>query len=342
MKAAVFRHKSRSLEIARVPDPTPGEGQVVVKVGRCGICGSDLHMAAGHTYSFEEGAIPGHEFAGEIVALGRGATGVAIGDRVAVLPFISCGRCRACLSGEPGGCAKNRIMGSFGVQGGYAEYVLADALWCVRLPASLGLDDGALVEPLAVSLRANRVSGIKGGDRVLVIGAGAIGIAAAYWARRSGAARIAVAATSNRREAIARAVGADAFITPESDRKIAEQSRAALGGEADIVFECAGVTGSLDMAVSAVKRGGMISAPGFCWTPDTFTPVVAMIKEVTLKFTNVYDVREYQIAIGALERGHVEPRAMVTDVVGLDATPAAFAGLMSRNHQCKVLINPWG
>jgi (R,R)-butanediol dehydrogenase/meso-butanediol dehydrogenase/diacetyl reductase len=340
MKAAVFRGKSKSLEIAQVPDPTPGNGQVVIKVGRCGICGSDLHMAAGHTYSFEEGAIPGHEFAGEIVAMGRDAAGVAVGDRVAVLPFNSCGRCQACLNGEPGGCAKNRIMGTFGVQGGYAEYVLADALWCVQLPASLGFDDGALVEPLAVSLRANRVSGIKGGDRVLVIGAGAIGIAAAYWARYSGASRIAVAATSNRREAIARAVGADAFITPEPDRKIADQSRAALCGEADIVFECAGVAGSLDMAVSAVKRGGMISAPGFCWSPDMFTPMVAMIKEVTIKFTNVYDVREFEIAIGALDRGRVEPRAMITDVVGLDATPAAFAGLMNRNHQCKVLIAP--
>jgi (R,R)-butanediol dehydrogenase / meso-butanediol dehydrogenase / diacetyl reductase len=115
-----------------------------------------------------------------------------------------------------------------------------------------------------------------------------------------------------------------------------------LGSEADIVFECAGVKGSLDMAVAAVKRGGLISAPGFCWSPDVFTPLMAMIKEVTIKFTNVYDVREFEIAIGALDRGHVEPRAMITDVVGLDAAPAAFSGLMNHNNQCKVLIAPDG
>ena len=340
MKAAVFRQKHRSLQIESVPDPTPGEGQVVVKVARCGICGSDLHMAAGHTFSFDDGAVPGHEIAGEIVAVGRSVDTVAVGDKVAVIPYITCGRCVACLSGDPSRCAENRIMGAFGVRGGYAEYVLVNAIWCVRLPASLGINDGAIVEPLAVSLHANRMSGIKGGDRVLVIGAGAIGIAAAHWACQSGARRIAVAATSNRREKIARAVGADVFITPESDRTLAQQSAAALGGEADVVFECAGVAGSLDMAVSAVKRGGMVCAPGFCWAPDTFTPIAALLKEAAIRFSHVYDAREFELAIDSLNRGNIEPRAMVTDVVGLDAAPAAFGGLMSKNDQCKVLIAP--
>lgn len=340
MRAAVFQAKGKPLAIETLADPTPGEGQVVLRVGRCGICGSDLHMAEGHSFSFDEGAVPGHEFSGEVVALGRGVERLKLGDRVAVLPFLSCGHCRSCLEGDPMGCPRQKMMGSFGVQGGYAEYVLVDAWWCVRLPNSLGFDDGALVEPLAVSLRAARVSGIKAGDRVLVLGAGAIGLAAAYWARQSGAGRVAVSATSNRREAMARAIGADAFIIPEEGRTLAEQSDEALGGGADIVFECAGVTGSLDLAVSAVRRRGTIASPGFCWTPDTYSPMWAMIKEVTIRYTNVYDTREFEIAVGALDNGHVEPRAMITDVVSLDDTPAAFEALKQRNNQCKVQIAP--
>src|SRR3546814_10797816 len=97
---------------------------------------------------------------------------VKTGDRVSVLPFISCGKCLACLEGDPMGCGQARMMGSFGVTGGYAEYLLTNEIWCVKLPTSLSFEDGALVEPLAVSLRSARVSGIKPGDRVLVMGAG--------------------------------------------------------------------------------------------------------------------------------------------------------------------------
>jgi len=340
MRAAVFKTETRKLAMETVPDPVPGPGQVVIKVHRCGICGSDLHMVEGHAYSFADGEIPGHEVAGEVVALGAQAQGVAIGDRVAVLPFVTCGECTGCKTGDAMACPQFRMFGSFGTGGGYAEYLVTNPAWCVRLPGSLSFDDGALVEPLAVSLRAARASGITTGDRVLVMGAGAIGLAAAYWARLSGAQSVVMAATSRRREAMARAIGVDGFIVPEEGRTLAEQTAAALGSAADIVFECAGVPGSLDLAVSAVRRRGMIAAPGFCWTPDAFSAMPAMIKEITLRYTNMYDTREFEIAAGALDKGHVEPRAMISDVVTLEQAPAAFEELRGRNAKCKVLIRP--
>ena len=341
MRAAVFRTSNCQLFVETVPDPTPEAGQVVIKVGRCGICGSDLHMAEGHTFSFDDGAIPGHEVAGEVVATGPGVEGVKIGDHVAVLPFLTCGQCTACRTGDGPGCTQMRMFGAFGLGGGYAEYVVTNDLWCVQLPKSLSMEDGALVEPLAVSLRANLASGIKPGDRVLVMGAGAIGLAATYWARQAGAGGVAVSATSTRREAMARAIGADAFITPDGERTLADQVTEVLGGPADIVFECAGAPGSLDQAVSAVRRYGVIASPGFCWAPDSFTPVWAMLKDVTIRFTNMYNTREFEVAVGALDRGHVEPRAMITDVVTLDDAPSAFQELRGRNNQCKVMIRPF-
>lgn len=344
MRAAVFRTDTRKLAVENVPDPVPGPGQVVIKVHRCGICGSDLHMAEGHTYSFGDGEIPGHEVAGEVVAMGPGtsgnAHGIVIGDRVSVLPFVTCGECTGCLTGDAMACPQFCMFGSFGTGGGYAEYLVTNPCWCVRLPRSLSFDDGALVEPLAVSLRAARASGIGTGDRVLVMGAGAIGLSAAYWAKLSGAQRVVMSATSRRREDMARAIGVDDFLLPEEGRTLAEQATEALGAPADIVFECAGVPGSLDLAVSAVRRRGTVAAPGFCWVPDSFSAMPAMIKEVTLRYTNMYDTREFEIAVGALDNGHVEPRAMISDVVDLDLAPAAFEVLRGRNNKCKVMIKP--
>lgn len=340
MRAAVFNATSRTLTVETRADPTPQAGQVVIKVHRCGICGSDLHMAEGHGMSFRDGDIPGHEVSGEVVALGAGATGVALGDRVAVLPFLTCGTCAGCLAGDAMRCGAMRMFGSYGQGGGYAEYLVTNPGWCVRLPRSLSFDDGALVEPLAVALRAARASGISAGDRVLVMGAGAIGLAAAYWARLSGASRIVMSATSSRREEMARAVGVDAFITPQPDRTLAQQVGEALGAAADIVFECAGVPGSLDAAVSAVRHRGMIAAPGFCWTPDSYSAMPAMIKELTIRYTSMYDTDQFRIAIDALDRGHVEPRAMISDVVELADAPAAFELLRGPNRKCKVMIKP--
>jgi len=340
MRAAVFHSDNRQLAVETVPDPVPAEGQVVVKVHRCGICSSDLHMAEGHMISFEEGAIPGHEVSGEVVALGPGAQGVAIGDPVAVLPHLTCGQCLACRLGDAMGCEKFSMFGS-GPGGGYAEFVLTNPGWCVPLPRSVGYEAGALVEPLAVALRSAQVSGLGQGDRVLVLGAGPIGLAAAHWARRAGASRVAVAATSRRRAAMAGAVGADAFIVPEEGRTLAEQAAEALGAAPDVVFECAGVLGSLDEAVSAVRRGGTVAAPGFCWGVDRFNGMAAMIKEVTIRYTNMYSRREFEIAVDSLDRGHVEPLAMITSAVDLAGAPAAFEELRGPNSQGKVMIRPW-
>jgi len=178
MRAAVFLENDRQLTVEAEDDPTPGAGQVVVKVHRRGICSSDLHMAEGHMISFAEGAIPGHEVSGEVVALGPGAQSVAVGEHVAVLPYVTCGRCVSCRTGDGMGCKQFSMFGS-GPGGGCAEFVLTNPGWCVPLSRSVGFDAGALVEPLAVSLRAARVSRAGQGDRVLVLGAGPIGLAAA-------------------------------------------------------------------------------------------------------------------------------------------------------------------
>lgn len=341
MRALVFKGFGQSLALEHIPDPTPEPDQVILKVGRCGICGTDLHRTEENIFSLKPGAVPGHEFSGEVVALGRKTSGLAIGDRVTALPYVGCGRCVECMSGAPNFCRSMRNIGGDDLPGGYAEYVAVGAHWTVKLPDALSLEDGALIEPLAVGLHGVQRAGLQAGARVLVIGAGPIGLACVYWARRTGAAKIAVTAASDRRADMARGMGADTFITTNGGSSLSNSVTAALGGPADVVFECVGLPGLLDKAISCVRIRGVVVVLGVCVQPDPFMPIMALAREVDIRFSQVYNLREFEVAVDAMESGNVEPRAMITDVVNLDAAPAAFEALRHRTHQCKVLINPW-
>lgn len=331
----MFRGAGRPLEIETLADPEPGEGEVILKVGACGICGSDLHMTDGHgAVQVPTGHVLGHEYAGEIVALGRGVEGFRVGDLVTGLPTTGCGLCPACLAGEPKWCPER---GS--AQGGYAEYLRTRATSCVKLAQGLSLEDGALVEPLAVGLHGVARAGMKIGDRVLIIGAGPVGLAALFWARRMGAGRIAVTASSDRRASMALALGADIFLVPSDDPVAAANE--ALGGAPDIVLECVGIPGMIARSIAHVKPTGTVVILGFCTEPDTFVPFTGLFKEVNLIFAILYGIRDFEVAIDALDKGSLEPRLMITDRVSLDETPAAFEALRHRTTQCKVLIDPW-
>ncbi|MDP3551397.1 MAG: zinc-binding dehydrogenase [Novosphingobium sp.] len=335
MRAAVMQGLHKPLAIETIDDPTPGEGDVVVKVGRCGICGSDLHMTEDAAYGQTAGSILGHEFAGEVVALGKGVEGLRTGDLVSVIPLKSCGQCHACRTGAVQWCE------AFGLQGGgYAEYALTRPNQCVRLPASASLADGAIVEPLAVALHGVALSGMTIGDKVLVLGAGPIGLAVAFWARRFGAGRVVVQDLAEWQLERAMQMGAHDFVVDAAD-PVGSAERA-LGGKADVVFECVGVPGLIAQGVEQVRNGGTIVLLGLCTRPDTFNSFAMLSKQVKLVTSAFFTRQEYEAALDALDRGAVEPRLLVTDTIALDATPDVFESLRQRSHQCKVLIDPFG
>jgi (R,R)-butanediol dehydrogenase / meso-butanediol dehydrogenase / diacetyl reductase len=315
------------LVIETIPDPTPGEGELVVKVGRCGICGSDLHMTEDPAYGKGAGDVLGHEFAGEVVALGKGTEGVALGDLVSVIPLQSCGKCASCQKGELAWCDL------FGLQGGgYAEYALTRPNQCVILPASTSIADGAIIEPLAVALHGVNMSGLVKGDRILILGAGPIGLAVAFWARRMGARDIVILDIADHQRDRALSMGANGFATRPDDPLI--------DGKADIVFECVGIPGLIEQAVSQVRNRGTILLLGLCTKPDTFNSFAMLSKEVRLITSAFFTRGEYEAALDALNAGAAEPRLLITDTVKLGEVPAIFESLKTRTHQCKVLIDP--
>jgi len=332
MKAVTFQALHTPLAFETLPDPTPAAGEVVVKVGRCGICGSDLHMTEDAAYGCQHGDVLGHEFAGEVVGLGREVEGLRTGDLVSVIPLRSCGACEHCRKGEVQWCAR------FGLQGGgYAEYALTRPNQCIKLPAELSLADGAIVEPLAVALHGVNLSGLKRGDKALVLGAGPIGLAVAFWAKRLGAT-VAVQDIAGFQRERALGMGADAFVVdPEDPIGSAE---AVLGGKADVVFECVGIPGLIDQAVRQVRNRGTVLLLGLCTRPDPINSFAMLSKEVRLVTSAFFTVPEYQASLDALAGGAIEPRLLITGTISLAETPEVFESLKRRTSQCKVMIAP--
>ncbi len=334
MLAAVFIKPGEPLQLQELPDPEPGPGEVVLKVVRCGICATDMHMTRDHAFAAPPGFVLGHERGAEVVALGKGVERLKVGDHVVPHNAQGCGQCETCRKGIPFFCTSMQMN-----MGGFAQYMACGEHVCAKLPETLPLDDAALVEPLAVGFHAVELSAITPGARIAVIGAGPMGLAALFWAKRAGAEKAAMIATSRTREGIARGMGADAFLTT-GDAVIGEVHEA-LGGPPDVVFECTGTTGAIAQSVNMVKPSGTVTVVGMCTSVDSWIPALAMLKEVRIQFAVGTSVPQFLKVIDTLHAGHVEPRLMVTDTVSLQGLPAMFEAMKAGSAQCKVMVDPW-
>jgi len=333
MKAAVLYGSGKPLVMEERTYPSPGAGEVVIRVQRCGICGSELHVQQPPHREFPQGLVMGHEFAGVVEELGAGVIKLAVGDLVAVYPSTGCGACEACRRDNQILCPQaTRIMG------GYAEFACVHARAAVRLPAGLTAVEGALIEPLAVGLYGVRVSPIEPGDRILVLGGGSVAMAVVFWARRLGAGSIVVMSRSPRRTEMARAMGADAFVRYGDEE--AEQVMEALRGPPDIVFECIGLEGFVARAVRHCRPFGTVISLGLGTVPDPVVPMEAGLKAVSLQFAAGYSRKDFRYAASTMLDGPFDPRHMITSVVPLGRLPETFSQLLGANGETKVHIAP--
>ncbi|HMQ19066.1 MAG TPA: zinc-binding dehydrogenase, partial [Sphingopyxis sp.] len=227
-----------------------------------------------------------------------------------------------------------------GYGGGLADYARGSERGATILPQTLSLADGALVEPFAVGRRAVRLADPKPTDRALIIGPGPIGLAVLFWLRRAGVRAVALLASSDRRRPLAEAMGAETFIL---ESETAQQDIvAALGGSPDIVFECAGVPGTIARSIALVRPQGRVVSLGFCMVPDQFVPGMALMKDVNVRFSLIYTREDYAECAAALDADGDRARAMVTDTVSLAEAPAAFERLRAgTGGGGKLLIDPW-
>ena len=332
MRAAVYPGAGKPLVLQTLPDPEPGPDDLLIKVHRCGICGTDLHLTSGHRWDFPVGTVAGHEYSGEVVELGSKVTRYRKGDLITALPSTGCGHCEACYRGNLALCHL-----APGVMGGFGEYIRVPTSVAIKLPSTLSLIDGALIEPLAVGLHGVRMSRIQPGDRVLVLGAGAVALCAIYWARRLGAGRIVAASRSQRRAAMVLDMGADAFVQ-YGDNEIGEVTEA-LGGPPNIVYECVGLPGLITKGIEHAAPFGQIVSLGFCTEPDALLPAMAGMKGISLQFPVGYSLKDFQYVADVMDKGHADPKMLISSVVPLDELPAAFERLRSPNTDTKVQVS---
>lgn len=333
MRAAIFNGAGKPITVEQLPDPETGRGELLVKVCRCGICGSDVSMSGEAPFTLPLGRI-GHEYAGEVVEIGRDVGGFRPGNRVAVQPILPCGDCRGCRSGNAMFCAT-----PIHLRGGFGEYMAIPATRAVLLPQSLSLADGALIEPMACGIHAWRLARLEPGETMLVTGAGSVALSMIYWARRLGAGKVVVMSRSSHRNDVVMALGANAVIPFDADEaRIAE----ALGGLPDIVAECVGKPGMVDMAMRLVRPQGTVLSMGMCMYPEPVTPALGTFKEVRLFFPMAYTADEFVETARAFDSGDIDPALMVSDVIGLDEFPAAMDALRAGTRRSlKVQVDPW-
>jgi threonine dehydrogenase-like Zn-dependent dehydrogenase len=333
MKAAIYPGAGQPITIEDLPDPRPGPGEVLIRVARCGICGTDLSFTRGTMWDFGQNTQFGHEYAGEIVELGQGVESFKLGERIAVLPSVACGQCHSCRSLE------NNVLCQAmpgGAMIGFAELASVPVSVATRLPQVLSLTDGALIEPLAISLYGVKLAAIRPGDRVLVLGGGTVALYAIYWARRLGAGRIVAMSRSDRRREPCLAMGADAFVA-YGGNEVGEVIEA-LGGSPQHVFECVGAEGMLAKSVMHVAPFGRIVSLGFCTSPDPLIPGMASYKCASIQFCVGYSMTEFLYISEQMDKGHVDPKTIVTSEVALADLPATMARLRGPNDETKVHV----
>jgi L-iditol 2-dehydrogenase len=307
------------LRIEERATPEPGSREVLVEIAAVGVCGSDVHYYEhGRIGPFvvREPLVLGHESAGRVVALGSDVTRHAVGDRVTLEPGVPCGSCRECRAGRYNLCRDVRFFATPPIDGAFANYVTIHEDFAFALPDSVSDEAGALMEPLSVGIWACQKAGVSPGDRVLVTGAGPIGLLAQQCALAFGATEVTITDVSEARLELARRTGATRALQPGEEV-----------GEVDALIECSGHPAALASGIAAVRPAGTAVVVGMGPEEDATVPLsLIQNREIWLTGTFRY-ANTYPTAIALSASGRVDLEAIITGRFGLgDAEDALRAG----------------
>jgi len=342
---AVVLHGARDLRIEERETPVAGAGLVRLRVRRAGICGSDMHYYLhGRAGSFvlKRPFILGHEFAGEVDAIGSGVDAGLLGRRVTVDPSMPCGTCEYCRTGRYNLCLFMKFFGSAStdphIDGGFAQYVIAPAANCFVLPETVSWSAAAMTEPLSVTVHAlSRAQGVAG-KSVAVIGGGAIGQLTALAARAFGARTVVLSDLADYPRQLALKLGADAVIDA-GDPASADAAIADVQGGFHVVFEASGAPAAVGAAIGLARRGGTIVQIGTL-ASDVAAPLnLIMARELsylgTFRFANVFGT-----ALELLASGRVDVAPLVSATMPLAEADRAMRRAVGKDAVIKVQIEP--
>lgn len=331
MREAVLEGRSKYV-IRNAPDPVPGEGEVLIKVQYAGICGSDLH-----TYYEGANIRHGHEFSGDIVAVGAGVKGWEIGDRVTAESHSWCGECFWCKRGETGLCENLYIIWAQ-IPGVFATYTTVESNRLHRLPPEMGYEEAVMVEPTAVALHAVNLSGMEIGDNIAVLGLGPIGQLIARLAKLAGAGAVYATDLSQSRLELARDALEEVIDVSAVD-PVARILELTGGRGPDVVFECAGAIPATQQSLALVRKGGTVVIPGVCLHPVETLISSIPLRELTVKGTVFFYSAEFATALKLINEKRIDGASLITSVMPLEDIDEAFKKAAS-GEGGKILLRP--
>jgi (R,R)-butanediol dehydrogenase/meso-butanediol dehydrogenase/diacetyl reductase len=331
----------KDLRYDDIPEPSPDPGQLKVKVSLAGICGTDLkeyEAGPGMIAVDKAPLVLGHEFAGKVVAVGKGVTNFKVGERVTGVGYWFCGECYYCKRGMYNLCLNGGFTG-LTVDGCMAEYAVVPSYAVYKLPDSVSDELGALVEPLAVALHAVRQGNVRLGDRVAIVGDGTIGLCTLLAARAAGASEVYVVSKHRGRGEIALSMGATAVINPDDGDPVKQVASLTEGIGVDVSFECVGHPDTPQLAVDLARKGGTTVIVGVFEKPSSFHFQSVMFYQRTIVGSPIY-VHEAKTAITLLADKRIDPRRLITAKVPLkDAVEMGFEKLIKdKEHEVKILL----
>ena len=299
------------IEFRETPRPIAAEGQVLVRIMRIGICGSDIHVYHGKHPFTRYPVTQGHEVSGRIEAVGSGVEGLSVGQKVTIEPQVCCGHCYPCTHGKYNLCEELKVMG-FQTTGTASEYFAVDAAKVTPLPETMSYDEGAMIEPLAVTVHAAKRFPELKGARVAILGCGPIGILLMQSCKALGAASVLVTDVSDYRLSVARSVGADyAVNTGETDME--QALRDAFGSDkADVIYDCAGSDITMGQAIRCARKGSTIVLVAVFSKLASVDLAVLNDHELDLNTSMMYRHEDYVDAIRLVSEGKVQLRPLMS------------------------------
>lgn len=299
------------IEFRETPRPIAAEGQVLVRIMRIGICGSDIHVYHGKHPFTRYPVTQGHEVSGRIEAVGSGVEGLSVGQKVTIEPQVCCGHCYPCTHGKYNLCEELKVMG-FQTTGTASEYFTVDAAKVTPLPETMSYDEGAMIEPLAVTVHAAKRFPELKGARVAILGCGPIGILLMQSCKALGAASVLVTDVSDYRLSVARSVGADyAVNTGETDME--QALRDAFGSDkADVIYDCAGSDITMGQAIRCARKGSTIVLVAVFSKLASVDLAVLNDHELELNTSMMYRHEDYVDAIRLVSEGKVQLRPLIS------------------------------
>jgi NADPH2:quinone reductase len=339
MRAAVLTADGE-IEVQSKERPEPGAGDVVVRVGACGVCMTDYHIYHG-AFDANPPVVLGHESAGEVVAAGEDVTNVEAGERVAINPTIPCGACEFCRQGRESLCRNARTVGGAGddiLDGSFAEYVRVPAT-SVEPTGDLSFSRAAFAEPLACCVHGADRAPITSGDTVAIVGAGPIGLLLMQVYRNRGASEIVVSELDDERRELALELGADYVVDPEEGDPVEQVED--LVGKADVAAEVVGAIPTIEQTRGMTKRGGETLIFGVPPQGETMEIEPFEVYYREMDFIGTYSLTgdSFRRAVRLLANERIEVDALATEELGLGGLPTAFER-MERSEGLKKLIVP--